>query len=440
LTRADGAVVVAGMPAPEALAVGAGAGGLLALVCLWAALRNERRRRLVDDLPTITTASAYIGLVELTGSVHSDRPIRCHLANEDCVWHRWTVEERWRRTETETYRDSKGKTQTRTVTKSGWTTVDQGGADLEWFELVDDDGRLRVRPDGAVFEPAEVFSRQCTRSDPLYYAKGPRTSISDSTGTRRFHEEALPLGAAIYVVGHARERSDAIAIEIAADPTAELFLITVRGERAVASSYRLLHILFGLLAVVAATGGMVWATQADLTTAPEDAWPLWAMAAGTALAAWLAGWAWMAYNSLVGLRQRLRQAAANVDVQLAQRAALIPALVRVVEAAAGHERTVHTAVALARIQAQATRPGEPGPDPEALTHRLRALAESHPALGADAAFAELMRGLTACEDRIALARGFYNSMAAFLANRRESVPDGWIARLAGIVPPPPLPG
>ena len=71
----------------------------------------------------------------------------------------------------------------------------------------------------------------------------------------------------------------------------------------------------------------------------------------------------MAYNSLVGLRQRVRQAWANVDVQLKRRNDLIPNLIRVIEGLRDYEQQVQTELAHLRAQLAVTAPGTPGPDP-----------------------------------------------------------------------------
>jgi len=72
-----------------------------------------------------------------------------------------------------------------------------------------------VRPEGATIEPATLFSETVSRGDALDYAKGPAHSVSDSDHRRRFVETGLPLGAALFIAGQARERSDLVAPEIA---------------------------------------------------------------------------------------------------------------------------------------------------------------------------------------------------------------------------------
>src|SRR5882724_5081593 len=103
-----------------------GLGGVLAFVCLLFALRDGKRQRLVDNLPTSKTTGVFIGLVELKGTAESGQPLTSYLAEQLCVHYGYSIEEAWSRTVVETYTDSEGKTQTRTRTESGWTTVDRG--------------------------------------------------------------------------------------------------------------------------------------------------------------------------------------------------------------------------------------------------------------------------------------------------------------------------
>src|SRR6266699_565709 len=81
-------------------------GGVLALVCLWFALRSGKRKRLVDNLPTSKTTGVFIGLVELKGTAESAQPLTSYLAGQPCVQYQWRIEEHWSRAVTETYTDS----------------------------------------------------------------------------------------------------------------------------------------------------------------------------------------------------------------------------------------------------------------------------------------------------------------------------------------------
>jgi hypothetical protein len=130
----------------------------------------------------------------------------------------------------------------------------------------------------------------------------------------------------------------------------------------------------------------------------------------------------------------VRQAWANVDVQLKRRQDLIPRLVRVVAGLRDHERTVHAQLAALRAQAAATAPGEAGPDPQGCVPALLAIVERYPELKADEAFGRLQQALIDTEQRIALARAYYNDIATFHNTRLQTVPDRYLAALGGLRP------
>ena len=403
------------------------AGGVLALVTLLVGLRAGKRRRLVDNLPTSKTTGVFIGLVELKGSAEVEQPLVSYLAGTRCVYYHWQVEESWSRTVTESYTDSQGKSQTRTRHESGWTTVASGGEEMAFY-LQDDCGVIRIQPKGAKLEAQTVMSQTCGRGDPLYYGKGPATALANSDHRRRFSEQAIGLHAPLYVVGHARERDDAVAAEIAADKQVPLFLISTRSEQQVSRGFRLGFWLFGMLGLVLAIGGLVARDMAIDHPLAEDV----AMLIGTGvgfLLAWLLGWVWMVYNSLVELRQRVRQGWANVDVQLKRRHDLIPTLVTTLSGLRDYERTLQAELAALRTQMQATAPGKAGPDPAACLPLVRAVAERYPELKASESFLNLQRQLADTEQRIALARAYFNDIATFYNTRLQVIPDRFVGTL-----------
>ena len=121
------------------------------------------------------------------------------------------------------------------------------------------------------------------------------------------------------------------------------------------------------------------------------------------------------YNRLVTLRQRVREAWSDIDVQLKRRYDLIPNLVETVKGYAAHEKGVFEAVTQARANAiSAGASGSPEQRAQAenlLTGALRsvfAVAEAYPQLQASQNFRDLQEQLGATEDKIAFARRFYN--------------------------------
>jgi len=409
-------------------------GSVLALVCLWFALRSGKRKRLVDNLPTSKTTGVFIGLVELKGRAESTQPLTSYLAGQPCVQYQWRVEEHWSRTVTETYTDSDGKTRTRTRHESGWKNVADGGETIPFY-LQDDCGVVLVRPEGAKIEPATIFNETCGVSDPLYYGKGPPGAVANSDFRRRFTETAIAMHSDLYVMGQARERQDVVAPEIAQDPAAPMFLISTRTEQQISSGFRWGFWGLGFLGLVLCVAGF-FAKDKMADDAPAASITTYVLAATAYLLAAGLGWVWMVYNSLIELRQRMRQGWSQVDVQLKRRHDLIPNLVGTVTGLRDYEQNLQTELAGLRSQMEATPPGVAGPDYRACGTILVAIQERYPELTAQESFANLQKNLIDTEQRIALARGYFNEIATFYNTRIEVVPDRFIAALGGMKPQP----
>ncbi|HVZ64002.1 MAG TPA: LemA family protein [Lacunisphaera sp.] len=410
------------------------AGGLLALGFLWGAMRAARKRRLIDGLPTCKTTGVFIGLVEVQGTAEATAPLASHLAGAACVHYAWSVEEKWSRTVTETTTDSKGNKQITTRHESGWTTVADGGEQSPFY-VRDDCGVLLVRPDGAKIEPVTIFERTCGRDDPLYYGKGPATAVANSDHERKFHEVAIPLHAPVYVMGRAREREDIVAAEIAAGPDTPLFLISTRSEKKISRGYAitfwvLLVLALGIGGAAAGFGlAMIWPERGP-------GWVPFALGGVAGALVAIVAWTWMVFNSLVDLRNRVASAWSQVDVQLKRRFDLIPRIEGVVQGLQQHERTTQETLATLRAQRDATPPGVAGPDFQAVGGRLTAVIERYPDLKADAGFLKLHQELVDTEQRIALARGYYNEIATHYNTTIEVVPERFVAGLTRLQPRP----
>jgi hypothetical protein len=206
--------------------------GVLALGLLWWGFHSLKRKRLIENVPTSKVKGVFLGLNEVKGRAHRDEPFLSYLAQRHCVYYRYEVKERWSRTEH--YTDSEGRSKTRT--NSGWKTV-ASHEERRPFQLIDSTGALRVVPHRAEISADKVFDEHCSRHDPLYYGKGPSSSISNSDHRRHFVEHAIPLDARIYVLGPARLRDDKVEPEIAWERGAELFLISTKGERQLKRGY-----------------------------------------------------------------------------------------------------------------------------------------------------------------------------------------------------------
>ena len=398
-------------------------GVIIALACLIAAFRILQKKRLVDDMPTSKTLGVFIGLAELKGTAESDKPLTSFLAGAPCVLYKWKIEEHWSRTVTTI--GAKGMPTTRH--ESGWTVIAKD-EQLPPFYLKDDTGVIRIIPDGAEIQDREIFNKTCRFSDPLYFSKGPLREIANSDHERRFVETAVQLHASLYIMGQARERQDIVAAEIAKDKKSPMFLISTRSEKQISSS---LGIWFwgwlgiGLLAIA----GSVWLSNRLASSGQPGAGQQLAIVLGVYLLLIALGWIWLVYNSLVNLRQRVRQGWAEVDIELKRRNDLIPNLVQVVEGYAAHESQLQELAANLRCQMSATPPGAAGPDYAGCGPILRVAVENYPDLKASELFLNLQKQLSDTEQRIALARDYFNQIVTFYNTRLEIVPDTFLAKV-----------
>ncbi|MDD4270501.1 MAG: LemA family protein [Pirellulales bacterium] len=148
------------------------------------------------------------------------------------------------------------------------------------------------------------------------------------------------------------------------------------------------------------------------------------------------------YNKLVTLRNRYKNAFAQIDVQLKRRYDLIPNLVETAKGYMKHERETLEAVIQARNQAvsagqqAAQNPGEPaamkslGAAEGALTGalgRLFALAEAYPDLKANQNMLALQEELTSTENKVAFSRQAYNDAVTYYNTQREVFPTVIVA-------------
>lgn len=141
------------------------------------------------------------------------------------------------------------------------------------------------------------------------------------------------------------------------------------------------------------------------------------------------------YNSLVQLRNRVRDQWAQIEVQLKRRFDLIPNIVETVKGYAKHESDTLKGVVEARNKfTVASTPEDEMKASNELTHAVRqlfALSESYPELKANTNFIELQKSLEETENKISTSRQFYNDTALTLNNKVEMFPSNIIAKLFG---------
>ena len=137
------------------------------------------------------------------------------------------------------------------------------------------------------------------------------------------------------------------------------------------------------------------------------------------------------YNSLVRLRNRAKNAWAQIDVQLRRRYDLIPNLIETVKGYAEHEKETFDAVIQARSSAMAaTGPVDQAQNENLLEGTLKslfALSEAYPDLKANVNFLELQEELTSTESKIAFARQHFNDSVLGYNNKIEVFPSNLIA-------------
>ncbi len=138
------------------------------------------------------------------------------------------------------------------------------------------------------------------------------------------------------------------------------------------------------------------------------------------------------YNGLVQKRALVQNGWSDIEVQLKRRADLIPRLVDVVKAYAKHERDIFRDVVEARNAALSAgnNVGQRGAAEykvAAQTPKLLALKEDYPELKSNETFLDLQNELTETEDKIEMARRFYNGAVREMNIKVKSVPSNLIA-------------
>ncbi len=155
------------------------------------------------------------------------------------------------------------------------------------------------------------------------------------------------------------------------------------------------------------------------------------------------------YNTLVGLRNRFKNAFAQIDVQLKRRYDLIPNLVETAKGYLKHERETLEAVIKARnIAASAAQAAAANPaDANAMKNlgtaetglagalsRLMVVSEAYPDLKANQNMMQLTEELTSTENKIAFARQAYNDSVMTYNTTRETFPNVIFAGMFGFLP------
>jgi len=149
-------------------------------------------------------------------------------------------------------------------------------------------------------------------------------------------------------------------------------------------------------------------------------------------------WGIVAFNGFIASRNHVREAWADIDVQLKRRYDLIPNIIKTVKGYASHEKDTLMQVVEARSRAMnAESTGNVAATAQAenmlqsTLKTLFALSENYPDLKANANFLELQRELSDTENKIQAARRYYNANVRDYNTKRETVPTNIIASMFG---------
>jgi LemA protein len=143
------------------------------------------------------------------------------------------------------------------------------------------------------------------------------------------------------------------------------------------------------------------------------------------------------YNKLVRLRNQVKNAWAQIDVQLKRRHDLIPNLIETVKGYMKHERETLEAITKARNLAQQAASSGPGVRSKAETElssalgRLLAVVENYPDLKANQNFLALQEELTSTENKLSFSRQYYNDSVLSYNNRTQMFPSNIVASMTG---------
>ena len=143
------------------------------------------------------------------------------------------------------------------------------------------------------------------------------------------------------------------------------------------------------------------------------------------------------YNGLVRLRNQVKNAWAQIDVQLKRRYDLIPNLVETAKGYMKHERETLEAVTNARNLAQQMSSAGAGERAKAegelssVLSRLLAVVENYPDLKANQNFLALQEELASTENKISFSRQFYNDSVLRYNNKTHMFPSNIVASMTG---------
>lgn len=153
------------------------------------------------------------------------------------------------------------------------------------------------------------------------------------------------------------------------------------------------------------------------------------------IAAVLILWIVLLFNGLVRLKNQVKNAWAQIDVQLKRRADLIPNLIETVKGYAKHEKSTFNEVTKARTSLMNAKTVEGKAKAnnmlEETLKSLFAVAEAYPDLKANTNFLQLQEELSGTENKVAYARQFYNDIVMRFNTKIQTFPNNVFANMLG---------
>lgn len=312
---------------------------------------------------------------------------------------------------TKTRRTSDGKTET----YHEWDTVETKSG-VAPFTICQEDGRLNVLAEKAQWHYED--------------------SHSETLGIWRHSCNYTPCPGEVCVVGVVGEKKKTL------EPLMHVPLIVTPRERGKylesAESAERWMARFGYLFLVLGFAALGFGLMRYLQTRHSPPVHWWSPTAGSV--GLICGFGAMTlfgivrvYNNLIIYRTRADQSWSGIDVQLKQRYDLIPNLIEIIKGYAGHERNLLEHLARLRTEATTDRHSRVHAEKEVVEDltRVAMVAESYPDLKADAQYRMLAKQMTALEDKIAHARGFFNDSVTEYNRSIAVFPASMVAGLFG---------
>lgn len=370
----------------------AGVGFVLVLVAwgMWALVRSwDRTNAILAAAPQMPIRMVNVwDPVWIRGEVECHDPVYSPHFGQPVIHYDYKLEQYVTRTRT----TSDGKTET----YSEWQTI-KTASEYALFSVYQAEGKLLVQVDKAQWQYEE--------------------SATETFGNLRHSCTFTPMTDLVSVVGVVGERKATL------EPLMHVPLIVTPRERQSylnsaesaerwAARFGYLFLLIGF-ALVGFGLARYFQTRGSL---PVGWWDGGAGVVGliTGLGTMTLFWLIRTYNSMVIFRTRAEQSWSGIDVHLKQRYDLIPNLIEVVKGYAGHEQNLFEHLTQLRTEAIADRRARVRAETDVVADmtRIALVAESYPDLKANTQYRILAKNLTALEDKIAHARGFFNDSVA----------------------------